>query len=66
MLSDDEVHVYAIAEAEALGLLRRDADVEFKIDKEGVRWVKIKSGGGLTSPHPCDALSELGLRQSTA
>jgi hypothetical protein len=59
MLSDDEVHVYAIAEAEALGLLRRDADVEFKIDKEGVRWVKIKSGGGLTSPHPCDALSEL-------
>ena len=33
----------AIAEAEALELLRRDADVEFKTDKEGVRWAKIKS-----------------------
>jgi len=48
MLSDDEVHVYAIAEAEALELLRRDADVEFKTDEEGVRWAKIKSRGGLT------------------
>jgi hypothetical protein len=33
----------AIPEAEVLELLRRDPDVEFKIDKEGVRWAKIKS-----------------------
>ena len=37
----------AIAEAEALELLRRDADVEFKTDNEGVRWAKIKSRVGL-------------------
>ena len=57
----------AIAEADALELLRRDADVEFKIDKEGDLCAKIKSLARRIDFAPSmRRCVRVGLRQSTA